>query len=91
MTDSVSYNSYLRKTVDQASQTFTALKYSVSGRVATITLSRPERYNAINDTMPYEIQRAVFLANTDGASENVSKMDFVHLSIVQSAIWNLIG
>lgn len=39
--------------------------YSVKGRVATITLNRPERLNAIDRGMPNEIARAVAAANND--------------------------
>ena len=44
---------------------FTTLKYSVTGRIARITLNRPARLNAINDKMPREIRRAVEAANAD--------------------------
>jgi enoyl-CoA hydratase len=35
------------------------------GRIARITLNRPERLNAINETMPSELQAAVESANAD--------------------------
>jgi hypothetical protein len=38
---------------------FETLLYSVRGRIATITLNRAERLNAINDAMPGEIRAAV--------------------------------
>ncbi len=41
------------------------LKYTVSGRIARITLNRPARLNAIDDRMPREIRRAVEAANGD--------------------------
>ena len=41
------------------------LKYAVDDRVATLTLNRPDRLNAITDEMPGEIRRAVEAANTD--------------------------
>lgn len=41
------------------------LLYEVSDRVATITLNRPDRLNAINDDMPGEIRSAVEEANRD--------------------------
>jgi enoyl-CoA hydratase len=44
---------------------FSALRYEVAGRTATITLDRPERLNAINTVMPAEIRQAVELANDD--------------------------
>jgi len=46
---------------------FKDLRYEVSGRVATITLARPERLNAISLDMPGEIARAVDAANRDDA------------------------
>jgi len=44
---------------------FSSIQYAVSGRVATITLNRPERLNAIDQAMPGEIRRAVEMANDD--------------------------
>ncbi|WP_160286019.1 crotonase/enoyl-CoA hydratase family protein [Pseudomonas knackmussii] len=41
--------------------------YSVEGRVATLTLNRPERLNAIDDRMPADIEAAVARANADDA------------------------
>jgi enoyl-CoA hydratase len=46
---------------------FRTLEYSVEGRVATITLARPGRMNAINLEMPGEIEAAVDAANRDDA------------------------
>ena len=43
------------------------LKYAVTGRIARITLNRPQRLNAINERMPGEIRRAVEAANADDA------------------------
>jgi 1,4-dihydroxy-2-naphthoyl-CoA synthase len=57
--------------VFKANHKFEALTYSVSGRVATVTLSRPGRFNAISSTMPYEIERAMFMANTDGTDHHL--------------------
>mmetsp|Transcript_28427 Transcript_28427/g.45762 ORF Transcript_28427/g.45762 Transcript_28427/m.45762 type:complete len:299 (+) Transcript_28427:484-1380(+) len=42
-----------------------SVKYRVDGRVAYITLNRPERLNAIGRTMPQEIRMAVEEANRD--------------------------
>ena len=47
--------------------TYQTLTYAVAGRVATITLDRPERMNAINLAMPGEIADAVDRANRDDA------------------------
>ena len=47
--------------------TYQNLTYAVFGRVATITLNRPERMNAINLAMPGEIAHAVDRANRDDA------------------------
>lgn len=41
------------------------LRLSVDDRIATITLNRPDRLNAIDDAMPGEIRRAVEAANAD--------------------------
>ena len=42
-----------------------SITYGVTGRVATITLNRPERLNAIDEHMPGEIADAVAVANRD--------------------------
>lgn len=52
------------------------MKYQTAGRVATITLNRPERLNAIDDAMPGEIRAAVERANGD---------DRVHVIVVRGA------
>lgn len=44
---------------------FTTLTYETEDRIATITLDRPDRLNAINDEMPGEIREAVEAANRD--------------------------
>ncbi|MEL7400362.1 MAG: enoyl-CoA hydratase-related protein, partial [Pseudomonadota bacterium] len=44
---------------------FTTLLYDVSDRIATITLNRPERLNAINDELPRELREAVEMADRD--------------------------
>lgn len=44
---------------------FTTLLYDTADRIATITLNRPERMNAINDAMPREIRSAVERAEAD--------------------------
>jgi len=55
---------------------YSTLKYSVDGRIARLTLSRPQRLNAINDRMPGEIRRAVEAANAD---------DRVHVIVLAGA------
>jgi len=55
---------------------FTTLTYAVADRIATITLNRPERLNAINDAMPAEIRAAVEMAETD---------DDVHVIVITGA------
>ncbi|MBV6476716.1 MAG: crotonase/enoyl-CoA hydratase family protein [Rhodocyclaceae bacterium] len=45
--------------------TFTTLNYATDGRIARITLNRPERLNAIDEKMPGEIRAAVERANAD--------------------------
>lgn len=44
---------------------FTTLLYESADRIATITLNRPERLNAINQAMPSEIRAAVGRAEAD--------------------------
>ncbi|MGD2060774.1 MAG: crotonase/enoyl-CoA hydratase family protein [Acidimicrobiia bacterium] len=56
--------------------TFETLLYEVADRVATITLNRPDRLNAINDAMPGEIRQAVESANRD---------DDVHVIVLTGA------
>ena len=56
--------------------TFTSIHYQCADRVATITLNRPERLNAIDAAMPGEIRRAVEQANDD---------DGVHVIVVTGA------
>jgi enoyl-CoA hydratase len=56
--------------------TNSTIKYEARGRIARITLNRPERLNAINDAMPGDIRRAVEQANAD---------DAVHVIVVDGA------
>lgn len=44
---------------------YASLRYEIDGRIARITLSRPERLNAIDSAMPREIRAAVEQANDD--------------------------
>ena len=53
-----------------------SVRYEVDGRVATITLSRPDRLNAIDHHMPREIREAVEAANAD---------DDVHVIVLTGA------
>jgi enoyl-CoA hydratase len=55
---------------------FETLTYARADRVATITLNRPERLNAISRAMPEEIRAAVEHANAD---------DLVHVIVLQGA------
>ncbi|MBI2748300.1 MAG: crotonase/enoyl-CoA hydratase family protein [Burkholderiales bacterium] len=55
---------------------YSTLKTSVDGRIARITLNRPQRLNAINEKMPGEIRRAVEAANGD---------DRVHVIVLAGA------
>lgn len=41
------------------------VSYEVSGRVAELTLNRPDRYNVIDDEMPDELHSAVERADAD--------------------------
>ena len=56
--------------------TYSSIKYASKGRIATITLNRPGRLNAIDDMMPGEIRAAVERANAD---------DAVHVIVLQGA------
>ena len=55
---------------------FSTLRYAIDGRIARITLNRPERLNAINEKMPREIRRAIEAANAD---------DRVHVIVLAGA------
>lgn len=44
---------------------YRSIRYEVADRIATITLNRPERLNAIDERMPGEIRAAVESANRD--------------------------
>lgn len=44
---------------------FETLLYGASGRIATVTLNRPDKANTIRPPMPEEIERALALANAD--------------------------
>src|SRR5262245_54021 len=46
---------------------FENLLYAVSGQIATITLNRPDKFNAIRPSMPDELESAVIAANRDPA------------------------
>jgi enoyl-CoA hydratase len=56
--------------------TFETLIYETAGRIARITLNRPERLNAIDEKMPGEIRAAVDKANAD---------DGIHVIVLQGA------
>jgi enoyl-CoA hydratase len=60
----------------RAAKKFSTLKLEVAARIATITLNRPERLNAINGAMPGEIRAAVEAANAD---------ERVHVIVIQGA------
>ncbi len=55
---------------------YSTLLYEVADRVATITLNRPERLNAINDELPRELRQAVEQAQRDSD---------VHVIVLQGA------
>ena len=56
--------------------TYTTIRYETEGRIARITLDRPERLNAITPDMPREIHAAVDAANADNS---------VHVIVLQGA------
>ncbi len=55
---------------------YRSIRYDVSGRIATITLDRPDRLNAIDRHMPQEIEAAVKRANDE---------DAVHVIVIEGA------
>jgi len=55
---------------------FGTVLYEKENRVATITLNRPERFNAISETMPEDIAKAFGYANND---------DSVHVVVLTGA------
>jgi len=55
---------------------FTAIDYRTDGRIARITLNRPDRLNAISAEMPREIRAAVHEANQD---------DTIHVIVLSGA------
>ena len=55
---------------------YRSIRYAVAGRIATITLNRPDALNAIDRHMPGEIERAVKRANDD---------DDIHVIVVEGA------
>ncbi|MBI2620001.1 MAG: enoyl-CoA hydratase/isomerase family protein [Ignavibacteriales bacterium] len=46
-------------------QEYTRIKYSVENRICTISLSRPEKHNALDDTMVDELSAAFLAAQKD--------------------------
>ena len=53
-----------------------SIRYEVAARVATITLNRPDRLNAIDEHMPGELRGAVARADAD---------DSVHVIVLTGA------
>jgi len=47
-------------------EVYDTVLYKVRGRVATVTLNRPGRYNAIDHQLPYDLRDAINAANKDG-------------------------
>lgn len=45
------------------SQKFRSIKFNVDDKVASITLNRPQVFNAIDEHLPFELRSAVELAN----------------------------
>ena len=52
------------------------IDYEVNERVATITLNRPDQFNAITESMPGDLRRAVEQATND---------DGVHVIVLTGA------
>lgn len=55
----------LRQSRSFCTKDFKSIKYFTADRVAHIELNRPDRLNAIDKYMPFEIQKAVQKANFD--------------------------
>ena len=69
-------NSNFSKTEEKLIMNFGDVLYESKERVATITLNRPERFNAISETMPGDIAAAFDHANND---------DSVHVIVLTGA------
>jgi len=57
-------------------KSFKSVRYEKAGRIATITLNRPNRLNAIDLSLPSDLRKAVKIADLD---------DDVHVIILQGA------
>ena len=55
---------------------YETILYEKEGKIATITLNRPDKFNAIRPPMPQELERAIATANAD---------DEVHVIVLQGA------
>lgn len=58
-------NGTLEQSSSFSTKDFQSIKYFTEDRVAHILLNRPDRLNAIDKYMPFEIQKAVQKANFD--------------------------
>jgi len=58
-------NGTIKKSSIFTTKDFKSIKYFIKDRVAHIQLNRPERLNAIDKYMPFEIEKAVQRANFD--------------------------
>src|SRR5713226_2978087 len=74
--DYTSRNAWIKLEPRRTAMSYSALLYETEGRIARITLNRPERLNAIDGKMPREIRQAVEQANAD---------DSVHVIVLQGA------
>lgn len=59
------YHGTIRQLSSLSTKDFKSIKYFTEDRVAHIQLNRPDRLNAIDKYMPFEIQKAVHIANFD--------------------------
>ena len=56
--------------------TYETIRYETEGPIATVTLNRPEKFNAIVPPMPQEVEAAIMAANAD---------EQVHVIVLQGA------
>ena len=52
---------------------FTRIKYNIANRICFITLSRPEKHNAIDDVMVSELSGAFQAAQRDDSAKVISR------------------
>lgn len=61
----LTFHGTIRRLSSVSTKDFKSIRYFTEDRVAHIQLNRPDRLNAIDKYMPFEIQKAVQKANFD--------------------------